>query len=415
MIKNSQQYRSTRLALASLRIRLEAIGDDATDLIAREREELTKRVAEMRSDMELYERLQVTESSLLPVESLSALPNLLIAARIARGMTQKELAEFMGLKMQQIQKYEVDRYESASLRRIAMVADALALDIFQAGELNGKRTLNHTDPSKASCFPVGEMYRRGWLGPYRGSLIDARNTAPEDLKDFFAKAWGPQANLRHRYARSANIPHEPALSAWEARVMILTDFRPPIREFLPVVADANWLRSLAGLSRERDGVRRARQHLLDAGIALVVEEALPGMHIDGAALRTCKGNYSIALTLRDPRLETFWITLMHEVAHLVLHIAPGKYDSIFDDVNAPAGSDDEDEADVFSREALIPSRAWASCKSQFTWTREAILADARHLGVGPAVVVGHIRRQAGDIQFPNRVAANADVREQLHD
>jgi len=197
--------------------------------------------------------------------------------------------------------------------------------------------------------------------------------------------------------------------------MILTDFRPPIREFLPVVADANWLRSLAGLSRERDGVRRARQHLLDAGIALVVEEALPGMHIDGAALRTCKGNYSIALTLRDPRLETFWFTLMHEVAHLVLHIAPGKYDSIFDDVNAPADSDDEDEADVFSREALIPSRAWASCKSQFTWTREAILADARRLGVGPAVVVGHIRRQAGDIQFPNRVAANGDVREQLHD
>lgn len=415
MIKNSQQYRAARLAFASLQMRLEAIREDATDFIAEEQEELTRRVAKLRSDMELFERLQVTESSLLPVESLSALPNLLIAARIARGMTQKDLADFMGLKMQQIQKYEVERYESAPLRRIAMVADALALDIFQAGELNGKRTLAQSDLSNASSFPVAEMDRRGWFGSYVGSGIDARDIARHDLKDFFAKAWGPQESLRHRYARSANIPHEPALSAWEARVTILTDSQPPLREFVPVIADAHWLRTLAGFSREKDGVRRARQHLLDAGITLVIEAALPGMHIDGAAFRTPKGNYSIALTLRDPRLEVFWITLMHEVAHLVLHIASGKYDTIFDDVSAPADTEDEDEADVFSRETLIPSTDWTNCKSQFNWTRKAILTDARRLGVGAAVVIGHIRRQAGGISFPNRLTTNEDVRRQLFD
>jgi HTH-type transcriptional regulator/antitoxin HigA len=198
-------------------------------------------------------------------------------------------------------------------------------------------------------------------------------------------------------------------------VTICADFEPTIEKFVPAVADAYWLRELAGFSRERDGIRRARQHLRDAGICLIVEEALPGMHIDGAAFRTSKGNVAIALTLRDPRLEVFWITLIHEVAHLVLHIASGKYDTIFDDVNAPADSDHEDEADVFSREALVPSEAWANCKSQFTWTREAILEDSRRLGVGPAVIVGHIRRQAGDIQFPNGLATNQDVRQQLCD
>src|SRR4051812_21153916 len=39
----------------------------------------------------------------------------LIVARIARDLTQKELARKLGLKEQQIQRYEADRYNSISL------------------------------------------------------------------------------------------------------------------------------------------------------------------------------------------------------------------------------------------------------------------------------------------------------------
>lgn len=53
---------------------------------------------------------------------IDSIPDLLVAARIARGMTQKDLAEYMGLKMQQIQAYESDRYQGASLSRIAWLS-----------------------------------------------------------------------------------------------------------------------------------------------------------------------------------------------------------------------------------------------------------------------------------------------------
>jgi len=49
---------------------------------------------------------------------------------------------------------------------------------------------------------------------------------------------------------------------------------------------------------------------------------LPGVRLDGAALRTAGGRLVVGLTLRDPRLESFWFTLMHLVAHIFLHIGP---------------------------------------------------------------------------------------------
>lgn len=56
---------------------------------------------------------------------LENLPEMLIEERIRLGFTQKQLAEKMGLKEQQIQRYEANRYQSASLRRLQEVAKAL--------------------------------------------------------------------------------------------------------------------------------------------------------------------------------------------------------------------------------------------------------------------------------------------------
>lgn len=49
----------------------------------------------------------------------------LIRWRIARGLTQKGLAEKLGLHEQQIQRYEASDYEAASLARIRQVARVL--------------------------------------------------------------------------------------------------------------------------------------------------------------------------------------------------------------------------------------------------------------------------------------------------
>ena len=57
------------------------------------------------------------------------LPAILIKARIARGLSQKDLAERVGLKEQQIQRYETTDYTTANLARIKEVVNAFSVGI----------------------------------------------------------------------------------------------------------------------------------------------------------------------------------------------------------------------------------------------------------------------------------------------
>ena len=47
-------------------------------------------------------------------------------------MTQKELADEIGVQEQQIQRYEANHYSSASFDRLRSIASALKIEITQA-------------------------------------------------------------------------------------------------------------------------------------------------------------------------------------------------------------------------------------------------------------------------------------------
>jgi HTH-type transcriptional regulator/antitoxin HigA len=59
------------------------------------------------------------------VKFLQALPDELIQRRKLNGWTQKQLAEKLGLKEQQVQRYEKNRYQGVSLHRLVVIASIL--------------------------------------------------------------------------------------------------------------------------------------------------------------------------------------------------------------------------------------------------------------------------------------------------
>jgi HTH-type transcriptional regulator/antitoxin HigA len=63
------------------------------------------------------------------LESFGELPDALISGRIAAGLTQRQLADRLGLNVQQIRRYEATEYRSASMGRVSEVAAALGLRI----------------------------------------------------------------------------------------------------------------------------------------------------------------------------------------------------------------------------------------------------------------------------------------------
>jgi ribosome-binding protein aMBF1 (putative translation factor) len=65
-----------------------------------------------------FEEIRSAGRKPIPVDSLDELLRAIIEARIAAGLSQKELAERLELKEQQIQRYEATDYRSASLTRL---------------------------------------------------------------------------------------------------------------------------------------------------------------------------------------------------------------------------------------------------------------------------------------------------------
>lgn len=131
MIQNERQYRVTNGQISRLERALEA---------AREVEEkmdprvftamiagIESQVEQLRQQVREYDELR--ETAALHLRSAEALPEILIKARVARGYTQKDLADKLKIKPQQIQKYEATAYRSASLKRILSVLKALDLDL----------------------------------------------------------------------------------------------------------------------------------------------------------------------------------------------------------------------------------------------------------------------------------------------
>ncbi len=75
-----------------------------------------------------YEQLKSGQAT-LALHSLRELPGVLVKARVAAGLNQKQLAEKLGIKPQQIQRYESTRYRTITLERMLQIAEALGVRV----------------------------------------------------------------------------------------------------------------------------------------------------------------------------------------------------------------------------------------------------------------------------------------------
>ena len=165
MIANERQYKIARQQLAQLRSSLEALNvEGASDSVASqtlrkvEVSALQSQIESVTAEIGDYEALRAGAVH-LPVEAgLAELPHLLIRARIAGGLSQADLAKRVGLKEQQIQRYESQEYSSASLSRLREIAGALGLNVVG--------TTGHSNASGVE----NQSEAPDWHGPGKGDV-----------------------------------------------------------------------------------------------------------------------------------------------------------------------------------------------------------------------------------------------------
>jgi transcriptional regulator with XRE-family HTH domain len=290
-----------------------------------QRDAIRSQIDELREELVAYEGLQAGHSKVLELSSLDELPAALIQARVAAGLTQRQLADRLGMKEQQLQRYEATDYAGASLERIREVVAALGVtmreDVFlpnadvskdrvlrraAAAGLNkdfvSRRILPREGNESAAALGAARLLNRifGWapamlfgdapLAPGGAALAGARFKLPVNATSRTTEAYAAYAyyigglmlRATPTLATSASIPTDP-------------------REFRQAL-----------LSRGDISLSAALDYVWSLGIPVLPLGDAGAFH--GATWRVNGRN--VIVLKQSTRLESRWLhDLLHEVRH----------------------------------------------------------------------------------------------------
>ncbi|CAM5533184.1 hypothetical protein FALB51S_04258 [Frigidibacter albus] len=225
MIYSDKQYAITEGQLGKLRHALAAAQSEDTDATGEQSwlrdaqaDAIRSQIATLEAELSHYKLLKSGEITFAKTHSLENLPSVLVQARIAAGMSQTELAERLGMKAQQIQRYEASDYSGASLDRLIGVCEVLNVHttgLFKSDDTSKGFVFSwsNIDDVVWNQLPAREMAKRGWFDvPRKGDVYQL-------AREYFMRAAGPQfASAYHRKKmHGGSMPNEYALLAWQAR------------------------------------------------------------------------------------------------------------------------------------------------------------------------------------------------------
>lgn len=330
----------------------------------------------------------------------------------ARGWTQRDLAAILGRPEQLVSEIinggrQITPETSVDLGEALGTSPEFWYNLESNYRLQIAQRAARSDaiPRRVWLYeqlPLQEMNTRGWLKLHR---------EPEALEaevcGFFgvttlADMGSIGARLRCSTARG---PVGYAQLAWLRRVEQLGQqqsaaaWQPENIEGL--------VRELLTLATGVEAVARVRSVLAKWGIRSVFLKHLAKTYLDGAALhadeRPC-----VALTLRYDRIDSFWFTLLHEIAH----IARGDRDVYLDSFGSETGDDAqtapiapdpcEEGADQLAGSWLIDQQAYVRFVEQTTpyFSKGKIEAFAASVGRHPGIVLGRLQRE-GHVPYSN--------------
>jgi len=239
------------------------------------------------------------------------------------------------------------------------------------------------------CFPYAEMANLDWVVKTRIAVEKVR-----ELRRFFGVA--SLSNLpdvrsyapAFRKSKHKNLSHE-ALAAWlragalQAEQVSTQPFdKKALKALLPE------LRQLTVASPENFQSKLCKR-LADVGVALVVLPHLPRTYTNGATFWIHSDKAILMMTIRGSWADIFWFSLFHEIAHILLH---DKRRIFLED-----GSDDaetreqEQEADHFAGNTLIPENAYSAFIQTAEFTTQSIRDFAQSIGIAAGIVTGRLQ------------------------
>jgi HTH-type transcriptional regulator/antitoxin HigA len=241
--------------------------------------------------------------------------------------------------------------------------------------------------------PVADLMKRHWIEPC-SSLEDLEQQICGFLEiESLDEQPSIMASFRHGTFRDPEVMSQ---VAWVQRVRQLAR-EQTVAEFDLEKASES-LSDLLALCIRKEGVSQVPIVLRDMGIHFVIVPHLPGTYLDGAAVRD-NGRQIVAMTVRHNRIDNFWFTLLHEIAHIIAEHPSRLY----------LDNHDELPADDVEREANQKARNWLidpdlledfvhTTKPYFS--RQKLLFFAEQIKRHPGIVLGRLHHD-GEVPHKN--------------
>jgi HTH-type transcriptional regulator/antitoxin HigA len=314
----------------------------------------------------------------------------------AQGMTQADLSRRTGLSAKHINQViqgvaAISPDAAFALERVLGVParfwNALEAN-HQSRELQlGDRVVSRDDAAWLGRLPTKELVRRGLID----KVADEAELRDQVLRFFgvasrssWESIWtAPDAAFR----RSKVFEADPYATAAWLRIGELRASEVKTAPFDRSAFEAA-LQTIRSLMRSNPETfePEMKRVAADAGVVIVIVGEIKGARANGAARWLSANRAMIQLSIRHRWEDVFWFSFFHEAGHVLLH---GKRETFVDD--GRTRTTEEDEADAFAQEMLIPKAHESDLLRTRTVPQARALAN--RLGVPPGIIIGRLQRE----------------------
>ncbi|MFM9949348.1 MAG: HigA family addiction module antitoxin [Saprospiraceae bacterium] len=258
-------------------------------------------------------------------------------------------------------------------------------------------------------MPVRDMIKKGWLLPPRDL---------EDLKSQALKFWGKteldfkdfDKNLLPFLTRKSDVYNQYNAGyaiTWYRKAQIealqiqVGDYRRQKLEEL--------CKNIAVYTVSENGIPDFLDELGRVGVKFLVLPHLEKTNLDGAAFFS-NGSPTVVYTGRYKRVDHFWFTLAHELAHVLLHLNED-VPFILDNLHDGEKSTIEEEANAMASKMLKHPEILEKLKGELHYLSVNRVEEcAVTYGIHPSIVIGKLAHE-GKMHFKNIHLYNGNVLE----
>lgn len=243
-----------------------------------------------------------------------------------------------------------------------------------------------------SLAPISELIKRQWIKSTES--IDELEQSVCQFLGIKSPQETPQFSVNFRHSQILE-PEYNAKIAWCKRVEQVVS-KQTLGEFqLDRLRGA--ISDLLRYAEKEEDVARIPQILIDLGVHFAIVPHLNKTYLDGAAFYL-EDRPVVALTLRHNRIDCFWFSLMHELAHIVA----GHQGVYLDNLDELEQNSEEEEANKLARNWLIDEQALNSFAVQTKpkFSKKAIINFAQLQDRHPGIILGRLQHE-GLVPYQN--------------